>query len=507
MRLRRDASCVVAVVGVGAVGVSLVAQLCDDLRESGERNVQILAFDHTGHFGTGVAYQMDLSQVLLNRTAANMSVRQEQPTHFAAWLLRMGHPVQSADDHVPRAVFGHYLQDTLRRTIADAAEHGVNVVVNSQRIDRVAPCEQGYLVFSGADCWRVDRVVLCTGSLRSRHYEHLQGSPGYHASAYPLCDLVAEIPSRASVGVIGSRLSAVDVVVNLRERGHRGLLTLLSRQGWLPCVQGGAQPAWSLRYCTLERIARLRRQQGGRLRYSTVIRLVLKELSLSCGERFSVKAHKPTCADAVELLRRDIIESSVTPQPWQAAFVALNSVIADLWDALSDDDKRRFRQHDFSRFMALRVPIPLSNAERMLTLFDNGIMRIQDKLLQVQADSAGFIATIQQSSDQRFDVIVNCTSAENDLSHTEDPLYRVMVHEGLLRSHELGGVDVDFQTSEAIRADGSALKGVYVVGSLTMGKHFFCSVLELNVRKSRLISRKISDYIIQARLTQPTALA
>lgn len=490
---------VVAVVGVGAVGVSMIAQLCAELERTGRRDVHILAFDGSCHFGPGVAYQMDLEHVLLNRTAANMSALADAPRHFADWLERMGYPAGRADEHLQRALFGHYLQDTLRVAAARAERHGVEVTLVSSCIDRVQPGDCGYVLHCGRQSWRADRVVMCTGNLRSRHYEHLRGEPGYHASPYPLYDLVKHIPRAARVGIIGSRLSAVDAAVNLRERGHAGPLALLSRQGWLPSVQGAAQPGMPLRWCTPERVAALRARQGGRLSYRTVLRLGLKELSLASGRRFSVKARKPRDVDAMSLLRRDAQEAASQPQHWQAAFVALNGVIAQLWDALADDDKRRFRERDFSRFMALRVPIPLANAQRLLDMFDSGALRLRPGLQDVVRTDDAFVARFRDQPAEDFDVIVNCTGAENDLARTDDAPWRQMLRDGWVRPHALGGVDVDFRTSEALRADGLPLEGIFIVGNLTTGKHFFCSVLDLNTRSCLQVSGQIVDNIATMR--------
>jgi uncharacterized NAD(P)/FAD-binding protein YdhS len=68
-------------------------------------------------------------------------------------------------------------------------------------------------------------------------------------------------------------------------------------------------------------------------------------------------------------------------------------------------------------------------------------------------------------------------------------------------------VDVDFRTSEALRADGMPLEGLFVVGNLTTGKHFFCSVLELNARSCWQVSRQIATHIAQVRSEEELAPA
>lgn len=480
----------VVIVGVGAVGVAMIDRLVNDMCESQLPPMRILAFEKSGQFGTGVAFQTDNQHVILNRTGSNMSASSGKPSHFADWLTELGYPDGSESRYLPRQTFGLYLQSTLRAAMEKASRHGHEITLISKSILSVAKRRDEYTLFDGETRWRAHAVVLCTGNLPQCNYKELLGQPNYIANPFPLYKLRSAIHPDHAVGIIGSRLSAVDAVINLANAGHRGPITLLSRKGYLPSVQKTSS-YWTLTYCTAARIAALRAAAGGTLSYRTVLRLVLKELSIACGARFSATRQKPDVADAVALFRRDIQQAAHGPQAWQAAFVALNAVIADLWQALSEADRHRFRRTDFSRFMALRVPIPMENAQAVERLFASGQLSLFQGLQELRASEPGFEAVSKAGDTRRFDAIVNCTGAANDLSKTSDPLYQSLVDTGMLCAHPLGGARVDFYSNKACDSDGRTEHQLYVVGNLTSGTHLFCSVLEVNTRQCAGISAHI----------------
>ena len=489
----------VAVVGVGAAGVSMVAQLVACFRDAGIRGVRILAFESAHRFGPGVAYQADSEVAILNRTASNMSAVAASDDHFARWLTAAGHPTTLLQDYVPRPLFGRYLASTLASATVQAELDDNQIVLIAERIIRIDDIQGSYQLHSADDKWRADHIVLCTGNLSSNHYRHLLGAPDYYHSPYPLSKTLKSLRPDQRVAVIGSRLSAIDVLVWLTQSGHTGPISLLSRQGYLPSIQY-KQKKVSLTYCTPARIARLAASAGGRLPYRTVLRLVLKELSSACGYRFSVKYQKPKGADPKTVFRRDLQRATQAPQPWQSAFVALNEVISDLWNLLDERDRKKFRALDFSRFMALRVPIPERNAVKVLRLFDSGQLEMHAGLADISHVENEFVATFNSTTPSKsFDVVINCTGSDNDVTRTMDPLYRQLVDNGLLSPHAQGGVAVNFASNVAISGNGKPNKGMYVVGNMTSGTYMFCSVLELNARHCQRVSKQITDEILTGR--------
>jgi uncharacterized NAD(P)/FAD-binding protein YdhS len=495
----------VAVVGVGAAGVSMVTQLVACFRDAGIRGARIIAFESSPRFGPGVAYQADSEVAILNRTAANMSAVMASNDHFANWLTAAGHPAALLNDYVPRPLFGNYLASTLASAGVQAKLDGNEVLLVAAQMVAIVDAHGRFQLHSEHATWQADRVVLCTGNLATNHYRHLLGTANYFHSPYPLSQALGRLKPDQRVAVIGSRLSAVDVLAWLTTSGHTGPVSLLSRQGYLPSVQYG-QENTALAYCTRERIARLAASAGGRLSYRTVLRIVLKELSLACGYRFSAKYQKPKGADPVAIFRRDVQRAKQGAQPWQSAFVALNDVISELWHVLDARDREKFRTQDFSRFMALRVPIPARNAVKVLELFDSGRLDMHAGLDGVTHKENAFHATFKSSTlTKTFDVVINCTGSDNDVTRTSDPLYRQLIDSGLLAPHPQSGVAVDFATNVAVARNGKQSHGMYVVGNMTSGTYLFCSVLELNARHCQRVSQHITDDMLGQRQRERTA--
>ncbi|GAA2204097.1 hypothetical protein GCM10009850_001750 [Nonomuraea monospora] len=106
-----------------------------------------------------------------------------------------------------------------------------------------------------------DQVVVCVGGGTPQDHYGLSGTPGYIGDPYPLAYTLDGVPGEADVAVIGSGLTAVDVVVSLAARGHTGRIALVSRTGMLPAVW--QRPlGHQRRHLTVERVEALRREHG-----------------------------------------------------------------------------------------------------------------------------------------------------------------------------------------------------------------------------------------------------
>lgn len=88
-----------------------------------------------------------------------------------------------------------------------------------------------------------DYAVLCVGGDSPKDVYGLTGTPGFIAEPYPLSGTLAELGENDHVAVIGSGLTAVDIVLSLAARGHRGPISLMSRRGVLPGVRQRPTPS------------------------------------------------------------------------------------------------------------------------------------------------------------------------------------------------------------------------------------------------------------------------
>ena len=65
-------------------------------------------------------------------------------------------------------------------------------------------------------------IYLALGHLNRAKSEDYQFQDRYFHNPYPVTRLIEEIPRDAAVGVIGTRLSAIDIALGLAGAGHAG---------------------------------------------------------------------------------------------------------------------------------------------------------------------------------------------------------------------------------------------------------------------------------------------
>ena len=217
----------VAIVGGGAAGVLAAVHLRRSKPEA-----QITLIDASGRPGTGAAYGTKDPTHLLNVPAQRMSAWPDDPDHFCRWLdERAVTPVQS---FAPRLAYGRYLQEQL--AVAD-------VRIETAEAVGLVPGAPARVSLNDGRSLSADAVVLATGRPEGGMPESLErafapvlaaGTDGKVVvdpwAPGALAALGACRP--ASVLVIGSGLTGVDVALHLIARG--ATVTLLSRHGALP---------------------------------------------------------------------------------------------------------------------------------------------------------------------------------------------------------------------------------------------------------------------------------
>lgn len=80
----------------------------------------------------------------------------------------------------------------------------------------------------------MDQVVLCVGHMPVDTHRSLIGLPGYGHDASTFRTNFDALRGDETVGIIGTRLCAYDVALELQARQHRGPIWMCSRNGQLP---------------------------------------------------------------------------------------------------------------------------------------------------------------------------------------------------------------------------------------------------------------------------------
>ncbi|UBU10727.1 FAD/NAD(P)-binding protein [Nonomuraea gerenzanensis] len=403
----------IAIIGGGAAAVGLL----DALAVGGTEGAEVTVFEPSAELWRGRPYGPDLGSVLVNAPPAIMSIRGSDSGHYAAWLgperaaahldELLGQPL------VPRALYGAYLADTAEAALARLRARGCRTRVVASRVTSVTGAGAGAAADAGGSDGGgagggagggggggggvrlvlrtgdgqehlADQVVLCVGGGTPQDHYGLSGAPGYVDDPYPLAGTLDEVRGEADVAVIGSGLTAVDVVVSLAARGHTGRIALVSRTGMLPAVW--QRPlGHHRRHLTVDRVEALRREHGT----VTLVQLagLLREELEEVGEDFAAFTQELLSAGSeppVERLRRQLAAVGDPAIARRVLQEAAHVVGPFAWRLLPEPDRERLRHH---ARLAIGVASPMVpvNAAVLLRLFDSGQLSIVAGVRKIEA--------------------------------------------------------------------------------------------------------------------------
>lgn len=446
----RDAR--VIVIGGGYSGAMTAAQLAS-------RGVATVVIE-PGALGRGVAYAATSHPLLLNVRSAQMSALPDAPDHFEAWLDRRG----ARDDalelrpaagsrvtasgsgvlaigdpgYAPRALYGDYIADTVVELAGDRLEvvRARATSLEQTSIGFVVACDDGRQLAAS-------NVVLALGHAPPRTPRAVAALGGAGLAGYltdPLRALAA-VEAYDDVAILGTGLTALDVISGLRAQGHRGRIICASRRGLLPLadVAGDALELHVPR--TLVRQPQLRE----------LLRWWRGRLDRTC----------PPGDPAV--LERAMV-------------AALQPVLSTIWRRLAGADRARFLRHLRPRWDVLRHRAPPSvrgAADRGIA--EGAIEVMAAQLGSVDVVGAGlrcrFAAADGSAPVREVRWLVNCTGPERDVRRLESPLVRSLLERRLIAPDPLGLGVLTAPDGQLIGERGP-VPGAFVVGPWRMADLF-----------------------------------
>jgi hydroxyacylglutathione hydrolase len=411
----------IAIVGGGASGVLTAFHL-----DHQHIDARILIIDPRPEFGLGLAYSTPSLRHLLNVPAGKISALPTQPDHFLNWLRANYDAAATPMTYAPRAVFGRYLQSILASAKGVEQLHAEVVALKTQNSGAI-------LKFGNGEQVHADLVVLATGNFDpaplagvSREAE----ATGAYAHNAWLSAAYDNLPKDAPVTLIGTGLTAVDVVLRLRELGHRGAITAVSRHGVFPNRHAG--------YTATDACA-------------------------------IPKGTEPTCAAYLYALHASI-KSGVE---WRAAVDSLRNITNDLWVALSLNEQLRFKRHLQHRWDVVRHRMAPPIADRIDAEMAAGTLIIREGHLdRVDATERGAIVTIRTAEGmQAFSTVrvINCTGPAMNYRRVNSPLLQSLFASGLVSAGPLGGGFNCTPSGAMISAAGTVSRLLFNLGPGRLG--------------------------------------
>lgn len=427
---------------------------------------------------------------------------------FLKWCAANGHTNYHFGSYPPRRLFGLYCQEFLKETIELAREN--NIIVEVHTFSQVVDIQKENDHSKFAVSWKkisstedhlnetvVDAVVLCTGpaSLENDALSHLRGRPGYLATPWPH----PEIPRDSSVAVIGTGLSAVDVVKQLYAGGHEGAVIMASRGGMLPTIKAQRfEPFLPLTVATPEAVEKVVEERGvaspGLLEvFAEMLKKEFEAFQAGAEEDSAVMSDISACFDetlhptaphdGLRALELGLAASRTGKRvPWQDCTIALTirDVIRLMWSKLSAEEKNLFLARHCTALNVHLNAMPSSSGEDLLGYFRDRECHLRGALAKVTAAKSGFDLHFASEGDssRHVDCVINAAGFGKSFTGSAPlaGLFASLLQSGLAQPCDQGGLLCDYKTcrliAKGVRGEDNLL---YATGHVISGTKLLTS--------------------------------
>lgn len=435
----------VVVIGAGASG-TLVASQFSSCTSPGSR----LALVGSGSRpARGVAYETPYMANVLNVPAINMSAFPDNPEHFVHWL-DVHLPGSDASTFAPRCVYGDYLAGILEETL-----HGNTVELVHATATNLSNCDGLWSVhLNNGAILQAKSLVLAIGNLLTPApvLDSSRIVPYYRDNPWAV-DAIQGLSCNASVLLIGTGLTAVDVALSLRESGHEGQIHAVSRHGRLYRNHASYIPQ------PLSELPVEFRTPLGALRW---VRAAIKQLNSIGGN-------------------------------WRALVDSLRPYTARIWRSWSVPQRASFLRHARNIWDAHRHRMAPVVATQLNKLLSDGILILHaGRLLKAETDGCSAkISICSTQTGNTFEVeamrVINCTGPARNYSTTSIPLIVSMREQGWLTPDRLGlGIETD-RDGRLISIDGTVNSTLFAIGPLRIPDLFeSIAIPEIRVQAKEL---------------------
>ncbi len=495
----------IAIIGCGASGVATLASLIECIKNSNYQKYKINIFEKSSNFGSGLAYQCDSDDLLMNMVSSTTSIFENRETDFWEWMVDKGHGMGSGqvmsgsgvspDGYISRQFFGLYLKDRLHEAISEAKKMNLSVELINHEVIDIKRCDQCFEVIDCAEhANRFNYVILCTGNIDPHDIFNLKGKSQYVNNPYPINRYAMGIGKNDCVGIIGGQLTAADIAVVLAQQGHAGPIHFFTRGSNHPLVRCPKEK-FELKHFNLESLEVMRSKQFGEISLRQALRLARRDFI-----RAGVKWNK--FFNLTEIPYEDwilhLLSKGNMYAKWQHFAVASDAVIGNYWDALSATGKGVFMNKYHRLWMCKRVPLPVHTCLKLYSLFKAGILRHHAKLIDINFKAPkNFIASISGAGNPEkliqieCDWVINATGPARSVHGSAgSPLLGNLMKSGLIKANPFGGIQVDYETS-MVKRGGDNVEKFYAVGHLTSGTYYFVSSLDMVLKGANRVARDV----------------
>ncbi|HEY6923858.1 MAG TPA: FAD/NAD(P)-binding protein, partial [Steroidobacteraceae bacterium] len=292
------------IVGAGFSGTAVAINL---LRLSYWKPVRIVLVERAEHMARGAAYADKGYPYLLNVPAGRMSLNSGDPLDFLKFA-RQRKPAATADDFLPRSLYGEYLEEALRTAELASPPHVQLTRIRGDvcSVERVGNKRSLRVELKDGSSFIADDVVLALGNPPPAH---LRGTEQLRNSARYVADPWSSPPKfeqGETALIIGTGLSMADAVI----AGNEATFHAISRRGLVP----PSQTAFRQAGCDDDGDKLIRAAALSARRLLRAVRELTDEVQSRGGD-------------------------------WREAITCVRNLAPAIWQRLSQQERQRFLRH------------------------------------------------------------------------------------------------------------------------------------------------------------------
>ncbi len=389
----------VAIIGGGFAGTMAAVNIA----RLATRPLTIALYDRSGAFGRGAAYSPQSDNCILNVRAKAMGAFPDAEDDFLVWLRATGFGAADPDvgeRFLPRRLYGDYLCALL----AGAASGNATVERRSASVTAIDTTDDGYALTVAGRTVMARSVILALGNLPPCGFGGATLAAALARHARNPWQVIAEeqLDRNADIFIIGTGLSALDILLELAANGHRGRVTMLSRNGRFPLAHQAAS---------------------------------------ECAD-VPVLAGNPRAV--VRTVRALVREGVARGCSWQAIVDGLRSQTNRLWQSWSVAEQRQFDRHLGALWAVHRHRAPAETLAVRDALAAAGRLYVKrGRLTQLERTgeklTVGFVERgATAATAVRTDLVIDCSGPPRDLKGSGDPLIEALFERGLVRAAPFG---------------------------------------------------------------------
>ena len=490
----------VSIIGAGASGLAFVHSLIQNNSFEKDIIISITVYDRLDKMGRGNAYLDDINSNLMNTKAGYLTFSNTRPGDFYIWILNNEdylvekYSLKEINEHCyyPRSMFGEYLSQKWYEIVNMLP---INVKLNfvDTLVDDIEYNQNRYLIFRNDGYVDFSNYIVLAVGTSNRMMESKYYDLGIKIidNPYPTKNLLKTLKNIQNVVVIGSRLSAIDSIISLKENGFDGDITMHCINGTFPSVRG-TQGRYTNKFLCENYIEE---NYKDRLSFEDIVTLFNKELSHFNSineenlEEDILKVFNSIPINDLENFIDYEIRMANGKRGWQAVFYDTNRSVSYVWKRLDSVQKKKFLSEYSNKIMGMRVSIPQENAYKIISYLRQGGLKFSTGKFDFISNSNDEI-TFKAESDHvhnNIEAIIFATGSPAYVKHSQNQLIKTLKRSGLLSQHEFGGIRID-DHSKAIDINGNVNDSLYVLGDLTKGEHLFLAALDIIRKQSHEVA-------------------